>query len=291
MSTIVISGVTGFLGSHLAHFFIARGETVYGVKRRHSSLDKLEGISDTIHFINVDGDDWLEQMCQVAPDTIIHTACSYGRNSESLSDLLQTNIIFSAKLLEAAIESQATCFINADSALNPSVSSYALSKYQFKQWGERFQDKIQFINLRIEHMYGAGDDDHKFVKWLINQIIDGVSSVSLTSGVQQRDFIYIDDVVSAFDTVIQHKNQFPNYIEIDIASGELIAVKDFINQILSVYNVMYGPSDTVLDFGKIAYRENELMTPDIDGSYIKKLGWKAKINYKEGIKKLLKDLR
>ncbi|MFM2484527.1 NAD-dependent epimerase/dehydratase family protein [Celerinatantimonas yamalensis] len=291
MPTIVISGVTGFLGSHLARFFIAQGHTVYGIKRRHSSLDKLKGISSAIRFIDADIDNWQEQVRRAVPEIMIHTACSYGRHGESLSSLLQTNIVFATQLLEVAIESQASCFVNADSALNPSVSSYALSKLQFKQWGERLQDKIQFINLRIEHMYGVGDDDYKFVKWLITQIANDVRSVPLTSGIQQRDFIYIEDVVSAFDIVLKHKNELPNYIEIDIASGELITVKDFINQIISAYNLMYPPSNTVLNFGAVAYRDNEMMVPNVDASYIKELGWRAKTNYKEGIKKLLEELK
>jgi nucleoside-diphosphate-sugar epimerase len=287
---IVISGVTGFLGSHLARYFIAKGHRIYGIKRHNSSLNKLKGITSKIFFINVDSNDWSEQLKAVTPDVIIHTACSYGRRGETISSLVQTNLVFALQLLEAAIDSGASCFINADTAFTKNVNPYALSKHQFKQWGCHFQDKIKFINLRIEHMYGVGDDEYKFVKWLVNQIHHQAEKIPLTPGTQLRDFIYIDDAISAFDLILENQYKLPQFVEIDLTTGVFIQVKDFIYEVISAYSLKYTSPKTILDFGAIPYRKNDPMVPDMDPSYLKELGWKAKIGHQEGILKLLEEL-
>lgn len=59
--------------------------------------------------------------------------------------------------------------------------------------------QTKMINIKIEHMYGALDDENKFIYWLINKLKQNVEKIDLTSGVQKRDFIYIDDIVSAYE--------------------------------------------------------------------------------------------
>jgi dTDP-D-glucose 4,6-dehydratase len=52
--------------------------------------------------------------------------------------------------------------------------------------------------MKLEHMYEPKDDETKFVPWLISQLQQGVERVPLAEGKQLRDFIYIDDVVTAY---------------------------------------------------------------------------------------------
>jgi nucleoside-diphosphate-sugar epimerase len=132
-------------------------------------------------------------------DMIVHTACEYGRASNSIKGVIETNIAFPVRLLELANTSGVSGFINADTMLPSLVSAYALSKSQFVEWLQYFSSgKMRVINMKIEHMYGSGDDSRKFINWILSQLRHNVPSIELTKGEQKRDFIYIDDVVSAF---------------------------------------------------------------------------------------------
>lgn len=291
MTSVVITGITGFLGSHLARYFVAEGYDVYGVKRERSSLDKLKDISSSINFIDIDKDSLSERLLALKPDAIFHTACSYGRKNEKPSSILQTNLIFSLQILEAAIDAGVDCFINADSALAHDVSAYALSKFQFKQWGIRLKDEIQFINLRIEHMYGRGDDEYKFIKWFVTQLHQQTEVIPLTTGEQKRDFIYIDDVVTAFAIAFKKRYKLGAFSELDVATGMAIPVKKFLQEIVLQYSSMFSVPKSVLQFGAIPYRKNDVMSPDVNPNQMKSLGWQPKVSNKEGIIKMLEELK
>lgn len=288
MEKILITGATGFLGSYLCKKFYQEGYSIAMIKRPSSNTWRIDPI---IQFLEVytQGDLTVSEIiAQVKPQHIIHTACDYGRKGSSLRTLIQTNITFGIDVLEAAIEFQAETFINTDSLLPANINDYSLSKHQFRQWLESKSDRIDIINLKIEHMYGPLDDDNKFVYWLINQIKNKeVNAIPLTSGIQERDFIYIDDVVNAFDITL--KNKVKGYQSFDVGTGKFIKVKTFIKELVSQINIQEGQDVSgKLQFGQLAYRKNEVMSPDLDNQSLKNLGWRSKMNYREGIKEILK---
>jgi nucleoside-diphosphate-sugar epimerase len=53
------------------------------------------------------------------------------------------------------------------------------------------------ITLRLFNVYGVGDYDNKFIPFLINSIKSG-ADVKMTLGEQIKDYIYIEDIVSAY---------------------------------------------------------------------------------------------
>ncbi|MDE8601615.1 NAD(P)-dependent oxidoreductase [Marinomonas sp. RSW2] len=286
MKRVLISGITGFLGSHLAKALLSSGFLVYGIKRKSSSLKRLDTMTDQIVLFDLSDSNIEEVVTSVAPDFVIHTACDYGRSGASVSDLVKTNIVFSLSLLEASSLHKVKAFINTDSALPNDVNAYALSKYQFSQWGKCYSDKIKFINMRIEHMYGAGDDRNKFIHWFVEQLKKQVESIPLTSGIQLRDFIYIDDIVSAYLLIINHIDRLASYESFDVSTGKLMPVRDFLNAILKEYISLYKTNNVKLKFGELAFRENEMMAAHVSPKKLKSLGWNPVVTHIDGIKKI-----
>lgn len=135
-------------------------------------------------------------------------------------------------------------------------------------------------------MYGPLDDDNKFIYWVIKQLRQNVEEIDLTSGIQMRDFIYIDDIVEAYMTVIKNIEQFSSYEEFELGSGDSIEVKEFLKL---VYNQMSQKQTvtTKLNFGAVEYRPKENMCMEADISKLLSLGWKPTIDLKEGIKRTL----
>jgi nucleoside-diphosphate-sugar epimerase len=223
-------------------------------------------------------------------DVVIHTACNYGRNNESLSDIAGTNIIFGLKVLEFAIKYNVSAFINTDTLLDKYINAYSLSKKQFVEWLKQQANKIKVINMKLEHMYGPNDDLNKFVPWLIQQLKNNVVQVPLTKGVQKRDFIYIDDVVSAYLKVLENIALLQQYSEFDVGTGTLISIYDFVSELANEFKKVCKNNVTELIFGALPYRQGEPMAVCVNVEPLRKIGWQPKYDYKNGIKQLLQEL-
>lgn len=287
MSTIVISGATGFLGSHLARRFVHNGDRIIALVRSQSSLHRLSDLMDGMHYCNIDEEDLRAGLKAFKPiDAVIHTATDYGRPRRDHSSLVATNVFWALRLLEAANDAGARCFINAGSSLPPEVSSYALSKSQFSQWGERLATVLglPFVDVVLEHMYGENDDIAKFVTFVIVNCLRNVEHLPLTAGDQERDFIYIEDVVSGFVQLTYEFTCKPTTISSDgyyrypMGSGKSVSIR----QLAQMIHQETG-SQTVLDFGALPYRPHEIMRAQAEISALNRLGWSPRFDLQEGI--------
>ena len=289
--TILLTGATGFLGSYLLESFISLNFNVIILKRSTSSTIRINHLLNNVSYYNVDLLSSLDDVfVQNKIDIIVHTACSYGRTNESIKEIINTNLIFGINLMELGVKFKVKTFINTGSLLTRNVNSYSLSKAQLTDWLKINSSEIQVINLKIEHMYGPKDDNKKFLPWLINEMKNGTENINLTSGIQKRDFIYIDDVVSAYNLIISKSEKLENWSEFDIGTNSFVIVKDFVIQIAKELeinqNIKVVPR---LKFGFINYREGDIMIPQLDNSKLLNLGWAPRTSLKEGIKKILKN--
>jgi len=284
--TILLSGATGFLGSYLLKRFIREGFEVIVLKRSTSDTYRIEELLNDITYYNIDKIEIEEIFKKHTIDIMINTVTDYGRANKQISNILETNLMFSLQLLENAIEHNVKTFINTDTLLEKDINAYALSKNQLVQWMQFLPDKINVINIKIEHMYGSLDDDNKFIYWVINQLKQNVEKIDLTSGVQKRDFIYIDDIVEAYMTVINNLEQFSSFEEFELGSGDAVEVKGFLEL---VYNQVKQKQTLVtnLNFGAVEYREKENMCMEADISKLNSLGWGPKVTLEDGIRNII----
>ena len=170
--------------------------------------------------------------------------------------------------------------------LEPSVSNYAMSKQQFAQWGDvlaqQNPERLQFVNIRLQHMFGPGDDPSKFTTHVLHACQQHQPQLALTAGEQRRDFIYIDDVVSAYDVLAKQMNQLADSDQVDVGSGDAPPVRSFVEQV----HALTG-SRTELQFGAIPYRANEAMLCQADTRRLKDLGWQLAYSLAQGIRKTI----
>lgn len=289
MSRIVLTGATGFLGSHLLRALLAEGHDITVLKRSTSDIRRIEDLLAHANVLNVDSDRLESAFCEQNIDTVIHTACRYGRQGESSSQMLESNVLFGLRVMEAAIKYGVSTFVNTDTFLPPALNAYALAKHQFLQWLNLHSDRLHVINLKLEHMYGPGDDSAKLVPWLLHQLDENVDRVALTSGTQKRDFIYISDVVAAFLTVLSSSQKLASSTTIEVGTGSSVAVKDFILTLLEQYQVQHGVCDTTLGFGDLPYREGEVMDFQVHPDLLKSLGWLPRVSLASGLEKTLQE--
>lgn len=283
---ILLTGATGFLGSYLLKSFVESGHQVIALKRSMSDTDRINGYLEKVICYNIDEIEISSIFKNHAIDIVVNTVTNYGRKDTKISSIVETNLMFGLNLLEVSVANNIKAFINTDTLLERNLNAYALSKAQLVDWMSFLScNTTKMINIKIEHMYGPKDDENKFIYWLIHQLKQNVAKIDLTSGVQKRDFIYIDDIISAYTTIINNLDAMSNFEEFELGSGSSIEVKMFVEQLATQLKAI----STTLNFGAISYRANENMHMQADITKLKRLGWKPEVSVETGIKNILKE--
>jgi CDP-paratose synthetase len=285
---ILLTGASGFLGGALVRS-LAKGDNQLAVLARSTSnLEMLSRDVEPLSIYRFDGvNEVYEAIKHFMPDAVIHTACCYGRQNEALPTLIGANIEFGSIILDAlnAIENVST-FINIGSALPSEHSLYARTKNFFSEWGKQYVEetssKTTFIDLKFQHIYGPDDDGQKFVSFLISTCLSDRSDLPLTAGDQVRDFIYIEDAITAIMAVIENQKKFSPYASIEVGSGFGLKVRDLAENVKKLTQ-----SKINLKFGCHPYRKNEAMYCVADITALQSLGWKPMYTIDSGISKIL----
>lgn len=290
---ILLTGATGFLGSHLLMKLLDEGHQVSIIKRSFSNTSRIETALNhpKLALYDIDLIDIEDAFASRNYRIIIHTATEYGRNEESIHKILEANVILPVKLIEMGIKYNVKSFLNTDSYFNKenyrysNLLNYSLSKRSLLIWLRQFSSKIQIMNASLEHLYGPTDSESKFVEMLFQQIaVKQENRVRLTHGHQKRDFIYVDDVIAAYLVLIDyadaHNFSFRNF---EVGTGSCIEVRELASKIK-----LESGSSTVLGFGDIPYRSDEIMQSKADTKQMRELGWEQKISIDTGIERILK---
>jgi CDP-paratose synthetase len=290
--TILLTGSTGFLGSHLLRFLVKKNEVnIICLKRSFSNLDRIKHLeSPNLIFVNIDDCEIETVFKEYSINIILHTATQYGRDNQSVTKVLSANLMFPIEIIDLGIKYNVKCFINTDSFFNkPNFSyshllDYSLSKKSLLIWMKHLQSKISVCNVILEHIYGENDNPQKFIENSIRNIaFSKKREMNLTYGHQRRDFIYIDDVVSAFEKIINYciKENF-TFKTFEVGRGESVEVATLIETIKRLSN-----SKIKLNFGAVPYFSDEIMESKANIVELTKIGWTPMYSIEEGINKIL----
>ncbi|MBD2165004.1 NAD-dependent epimerase/dehydratase family protein [Calothrix membranacea FACHB-236] len=287
---VLLTGATGFLGSHLVRQLLREKYKVIILKRSFSNTTRIKDILSELIIYDIDKCDIKQPFQDFKQiDIVIHTATNYGRNNENIIDILEANTLFPIKLIETAIYFNTNIFINTDTILSKDINYYSLSKNHFLDWAKQLaeQNKIHVINLKIEHMFGEGDDSKNFVTNVIRSFLKNVEEFKLTKGEQKRDFIYIADVIAAYIVLLSHvqshiKTTSSFFTEYEIGSGKSILIKEFVE---IIHNLTQ--SKTRLCLGDLAYRKKEIMFSEARIQPLLQIGWYPKYSLEDALSKTI----
>jgi CDP-paratose synthetase len=279
-TVIFMTGATGYLGSHILLQLVSCGHRVYCLKRKSSDLWRVQKVSSEVTWIDSETVDYKKFFLECQIDIILHCATDYGRKKTDPIQTVEANLILPLEMLHAAVTAGVSYFINTDTVLDKRINNYSLSKQQFVEWLEAYSDRIIGMNVALEHFYGPNDDSSKFVTYILQSLIEGVPEIQLTEGYQQRDFIYIDDVVNAFLRLVDLRGKLgTGFHRFEVASGESIEIRKFI----LLAKALCSNKSTYLNFGAIPYRKNEVMCSHVDTSGLRSLGWKPETSLEQGL--------
>lgn len=284
----MVTGATGYLGSHLTRRLRSAGHRLIVAKRSTSRIDRIADILPELETFDLDRGDLSALFARERLDLVLHCATDYGRKQLPPSRIIEANLVLPLRLLELSVESGVRTFVNTDTILDKRVSHYSLSKRQFSEWLSAFSVKMTGLNVSLEHFYGPGDDDTKFVSRMVSDIVAGVARIALTPGEQKRDFIYIDDVADAFMRLIHHADALgAGFHRFEVGSGRAIPIKELVTLIAR----LAGNATTRLDFGAVPYRDQEIMESRVDIAPLKKLGWAPRVALDDGIRRTIEAAR
>ena len=218
----------------------------------------------------------------------MHVANCYGLRGELAVDVFENNTAFPLRLLQKAETNGVRVFLNVDTVLPPQISAYALSKHQFAEWGRYFAEHREdfcFLNIRMEHLYGAGGDSANFVTQMIKRCLANEPTIALTEGLQRRDFLHVDDARNGLVILLEKamNGDFGvGYHSFDLGSGDLVSIRDLVQTIHRLTG-----SSSQLCFGALPYRKGEIMESRSDSTALRGMGWRSSINLESGLQQLI----
>ncbi len=308
---VLITGITGFVGSHLADFLLGKGNIeVYGIERWRSNCENIEHIEDKIRLIECDIRDSSsvkKVVEEVRPERIFHLAAqSFVFTSwHAPAETLTTNIIGELNIFEAIRElginpkihiagsseeygmvDKSELPIKETNSLRP-LSPYAVSKVGQDLLGYQYymSHGLNIISTRAFNHTGPRRGEvfvcSDFAKQ-IARIKKGKQEPVISVGNLEaiRDFSDVRDIVKAYWLAMEKCKSGEVY---NICSGRGYKISEVLEILLLLSKVNV----------KIRQNPNKMRPCDVpilvgdSSKFRKQTGWKPEIPFEQTLKDLL----
>lgn len=310
MKRILVTGVTGFIGSHLAQSLLRGGHEVHGLIRHSTSRNMralapfLEGVklatSDLCDYHGIQG-----VLRRVDPDVVVHLAAmSPVRGSfEMPFAYVQSNVVGTLNLVHALadmprLESRRFVYaataevygiqqrqpIPEDAVLQPS-SPYANTKSMTDTY-VRMMTPVYGLNttvMRCVNTYGRKIETGFFVEYLVTAMLRG-EKIYIGAPDSLRDYMYVSDHVAAYEAAIAHPEVKGEAF--NAAPGFVVSNRDLALKLADM--VGYNRRRLVMGRYPPGYPKRPIESDqpfiDLDATKIRTLlGWRPKVGLDAGL--------
>ncbi len=291
---ILITGGTGFIGYHLAKKCLKLSWTVTSLSsKKPKRFRKLKNVKYLIcdisnqkslkKKINLDYDYIVNLAGYVDHSHKYKTMKSHYNGCKNISSLFVKSKIEKFIQIGSSIEYGRISSPQKENNYNKqkTYSTYGTSKLLSTKFLLKLKKKFNFpvSILRLYLVYGPNQDENRVIPITIKNAIKN-NNFDCSSGLQYRDFLYIDDLIEAIFKTLKNKNSIGEIF--NIGSGKPIKVKNLILKICKL--IGRGKPK----FGIIKFRKDEIkkLYPSIEKAK-SILGWKPMVNINLGLKKTI----
>lgn len=290
---ILIIGGTGFLGYHLAKFFLKKN---YQVTSLSLNKPKTKRFIKKVIYIKCDiGEKQkLERKIKTTYEYIIncggyvnHSNKKQNYKTHFLGVKNLSTIFFNKKIkkfiqIGSSLEYGKISSPNFEKKLCKPQLSYGKFKFQSTKYLLDKNKKLKFpaTVIRLYQLYGPHQDKNRFIPFIISKSLNN-ESYPCSEGKQKRDFLYITDAVEGIYKALKNKKLSGRVI--NLGFGRPYKLKVIINKIRS--KIKKGNPE----FGRIKMRKEEQLVSYPNINLAKKyLNWKPKTSLNEGLNLTIK---
>ena len=299
----LVTGGAGFIGSHLTRKLLKNGWDVLVVDNLITGFKS--NVSEDAEFLEADvsNEKILKELPENGVDVVFHLAAqTSGEISfDNPAYDLKTNCLSTILLLSWCAEKNIDRFIYASSmsiygdvetlpvkenAFPKPKSFYGIGKMASENYLRLYKSYgINSTALRYFNVYGPGQNMENLRQGMVSIYMTYINNnkTVIVKGSKDRfrDLIYIDDIISATLSVIDKPVTFGEIY--NVATGKKTHVYDLLNNILEAFT--YDPDTYPIDYVEDTPGDQFGIYADIS-KIEKHIGWKPKIENKEGIKKM-----
>lgn len=310
MTKALITGVTGFVGSHLADLLLSKGYEVYGTYRWRSPMENVEHIKDRIKLIDTDIRDAhnVEKTIKtVGPDEIYHLAAqSFVPSSwEAPQETLTTNIIGTVNILEGirtankeiklhvAGSSEEYGLVKPDEVpikesnpLRP-LSPYGVSKVAADKLACQYHYSYGLKTVVTRAFNHSGPRrgevfvDSNFAKQIVMIEKKKTKPIMHVGNLTaQRDFTDVRDIVVAYNLALQKCDFGEVY---NVCSEQTRTMQNVLDMLLKLTDVKI---EIKQDQSRMRPSDVQILLGD-SSKFRKKTGWKPTITYEKTLEDTL----
>jgi UDP-glucose 4-epimerase len=297
---VLVTGGSGFIGSHLTHQLLSEGAEV-AVTVRYGNVmknERLRGCWDDVRVIEADlrNRGALAGVREFAPEAVFHLAAynHVGQSFVQVEECFDVNAKGTANLLDICDGVEKFVYMSTSEVyghqasvpfvetMNPEpISPYAITKYAgelYCRMKRRVKGESSVIIVRPFNVYGPYQSTKAVIPELIINCLLG-HPIRTTKGEQTREFNYVSDIV---DGLIKAA-ACPEKIEgvVNIAAGEEVAIRDLVRLIARLTE-----TQSPLEIGGLPYRPTEIWRMYADNTRAKDwLGWRPQVNLEDGLRR------
>ncbi|KUK79926.1 MAG: dTDP-glucose 4,6-dehydratase [Microgenomates bacterium 39_7] len=307
--TLLVTGGAGFIGSNFIHYWLE-----HHPKDKLINLDlltyagnkkNLKSVKDNSHYSFVKGDirdQELVNKLMSEVDVVVHFAAEshVDRSIKNPQLFLETNILGTQILLEAALKNQVTRFhhISTDEVFgslelestdkfsektpydprSPYSASKAASDHLVRAYGETYG--LPFSISNCSNNYGPFQFPEKFVALAITNLLEGKKISVYGDGLNVRDWLYVEDHCHAIDLILNSDTLGKTYLIGGLSKD--VSNLEFVKMLVGLMNGDEAAIEFVTD------RPGHDRRYAVDWSKIKDdLGWQPSVTLEEGLSKTI----
>ena len=271
MSKFLITGVAGFIGSNLLKHLLDNGHTVVGLDNLSSgnreNLSFLDSHQNSQAFSLIEGDIRDLKTCQKACkgiDFVLHHAALASVPESVKNPVLfeENNTIGHLNMLVSARDAKVERFVYASSSsvygdtdVLPKVetmtprpkSPYAISKISGEYFSKIFYELygLKTIGFRYFNVFGPKQDPASqysaAIPKFVTALLENESPIIFGDGEQTRDFVFIEDVISANLAACESTNKNVFGSVYNVGSGRHTSLNDLMRTMQTIIGSIIDP--------------------------------------------------